>query len=64
MISNIITYLIIGVALNLIYDWAVNSVGAEYRFTFKERVIVTLIWPFSVIIFIYHFIKSMLDGEF
>lgn len=63
MISNIITYLIIGVALNLIYDWAVNSLGAEYRFTLKERVVVTLIWPFSVIIFIYHFIKSIFGGE-
>lgn len=64
MINSIIWYIFIGVALNFLYDLAVNHTGNENRFTMTERFITTLIWPIMLLIFIYHFIKSMISGPY
>lgn len=62
--SHILTYLMIGVVINFIYDWLVNYTGEEYRLTIKERIMTGLAWPIVLIIFIYNFIKTFLTGRF
>ena len=62
MINGIITYLIIGVAFNFVFDLLVNLSGSEdHRFTMFERLTMTLIWPAGVIFFVYNFIKNILN---
>ena len=62
MISGIITYLIIGVVFNFIFDLLVNVSGEEaHRFTVVERFVMTLIWPVGVGMFIFHLIKNLID---
>ena len=62
MISGIITYLIIGVVFNFIFDLLVNVSGEEaHRFTVVERFVMTLIWPVGVFMFIFHLIKNLID---
>lgn len=59
MISGIITYLIIGVAFNFIFDLLVNLSGNEdFRFTMLERFIMTIIWPIGIGMFILYFIRN------
>lgn len=61
MISNLITYLIIGVAFNFIFDVLVNlSQSEENRLTLKERFILTLIWPVGIAMFGYHLISNLI----
>jgi len=59
MISNILWYFIIGVAINFVYDKSVDYTESKHRFTSRERFIVTIFWPIMVLIFIYHFIKTI-----
>lgn len=62
MISGIITYLIIGVVFNFVFDLLVNVSGEEaHRFTVVERFVMTLIWPVGVVMFIFHLIKNLID---
>jgi hypothetical protein len=62
MISNIITYLFIGTCWVLILDIATNYLQSKNKFSSLEKVWVALIWPITFIIFVYHFIKTYLDG--
>jgi hypothetical protein len=58
MISSIITYLIIGVAFNFIFDLLVNLSGSEeHRFTLVERIAMTFIWPLGVLLFVLYFVR-------
>lgn len=59
--SWIITYLMIGVFGLFIYEKAVDYLVSELRFNNRERVIVGLLWPIILLIFIYHFIKTLND---
>lgn len=59
MISGIITYLIIGVAFNFIFDVLVSLSGNEdFRFTMLERAIMSIIWPIGIGLFILYFIRN------
>jgi hypothetical protein len=62
MISGIITYLIIGVMFNFVFDLLVNFSGSEdHRFTVVERLVMTLVWPIGVLAFVFYFIKNLID---
>jgi hypothetical protein len=56
----IINYLVIGVLWALILEW-INTISIEdiedISLDVKDRVIIVLIWPISLIIFIVHLIK-------
>lgn len=61
MITNAITYLIIGVVFNFVFDSLVNVSGnEEYRFTMKERIIMAFIWPVGLGVFAFHFFNNIL----
>ena len=60
MLSNVITYLIIGVAFNFVFDLLVNLSGSEdHRFTMRERLIMTGVWPFGIILFIVYWVRNI-----
>ena len=60
MINGIITYLVIGVVFNFVFDLLVNVSGnEEHRFTMFERLTMTLIWPVGVLAFVFHFISNL-----
>ena len=64
MISNLITYLIIGVLFNFIFDKLVDfNESEEYRFTIKERIIMTLIWPVGLGMFAFHFFNNIFRNK-
>lgn len=63
MFGIIILYLLVGVTFNYLWDvtiWMVDS--EENRFTVKERLIVSMIWPaalgYAVFVFIAAFFKK------
>ena len=51
--SWILTYLIIGVAINFVYDWLVSYTGEEHRFTMKERIMAGRSWTVYLVMFTY-----------
>lgn len=60
MISNVITYLILGVAFNFVFDILVSkSEAEEFRFTMSERIIMTILWPLGVGAFIFNFVRNL-----
>lgn len=59
--SWILTYLMVGVLMLWLYDRATQKFNAEYHFNNKERVIVALVWPIALIMFVWAFIKTILD---
>lgn len=62
MISNMITYLIIGVVFNFLFDKLVDfNESEEFRFSIKERIIMTFIWPVGVGMFVVYFFKNFLS---
>ena len=57
MFGIIILYLLVGVTFNYLWDVTIYYTGSEeYRFTVKERLIVSMIWPaalgYALIVFI------------
>lgn len=62
MISNFLTYLMIGVGFNFITDILMDYTESDNRLTVKEKVIVTFIWPIALVTMIYHFIKAFTNG--
>ena len=64
MISNVITYLILGVLFNFVFDKLVDFNGSEeHRFNAKERITMTLIWPVGVVMFAIHFFKTFFGSN-
>ena len=64
MISNVITYLILGVLFNFVFDKLVDfNESEEFRFTMKERIIMTLIWPVGVGSFAIYFFKQFFGNN-
>jgi hypothetical protein len=59
MLNSIMIYLLIGGALNFLFDKALDKFGLEEnRLTNSERVIMTALWPIALIVFSYSFIKE------
>lgn len=63
MLSNIIWYLMIGVVLAGFYDSAASKMESENQFNNKERVLVVLIWPIAAFMFVWAFIKTLIDND-
>jgi len=57
--SNLITYLLIGLILNFTFDLLSDYMESKTKFNLKEKTIMILSWPIMVIIFIYHFSKTI-----
>ena len=57
--SLVITYLFFGVLWNVTLDFITTITESNNGLSNWEKVISILVWPFSLIIFIYHFIKGM-----
>jgi len=60
--SNIIWYLIIGLALVGLYEFTADRISSENKFTHKERILVILIWPIALVVFVWTFIKTFTNG--
>lgn len=63
MFGIVILYLLVGVTFNYLWDVTICMVDSEEnRFTFKERLIVSMIWPvalgYAVFVFITAFFKK------
>jgi len=60
MITNILAYIAIGVALNFLYDLLISKLGTEeHRFTLVERIVTTILWPIFLITFTVGVIKNL-----
>lgn len=57
--SNLITYLLIGLILNFTFDLLSDYMESKTKFNLKEKTIMILSWPIMVITFIYHFSKTI-----
>jgi hypothetical protein len=57
--NNVIIYLLIGVGWDIIYSFAANITESKNKLDNKERVISLVLWPISLSIFMYHFIKGL-----
>ena len=57
--SLIITYLFFGVLWNVVLDSITTITESKHGLNNWEKVFSIVIWPISLIIFIYHFIKGM-----
>ena len=54
----IITYLLIGLIVVLIADYSTTKNNPNNLLTNQEKTFMVLIWPLSVIVFIYYIIKG------
>jgi len=54
----IITYLLAGFILVLIVDYSATKTNPENLLTDREKFFMALIWPISLILFIYYIIKG------
>ena len=57
---SIIIYLFYGVVWNVILDLIATALESENRLNNWERVFSILAWPLTLIIFTYHFVKTIL----
>ena len=57
--SWIIKYLLIGVGFDIIYSFIANIVESNNKLNNYERIYSLVIWPISLSIFMYHFIKGL-----
>lgn len=57
---SIIIYLFCGVVWNIILDLIATALESENRLNNWERVFSILAWPLTLIIFTYHFVKTIL----
>ena len=57
MISWILTYLMVGVALLFAYDKLVDWLEADLRLNTRERIIVGFLWPIALLMFIWSFVQ-------
>ena len=64
MLSTIIYYIIVGVTFNFLWDFVISKTQKEeYRFTMLERVIVTIIWPITILFFIFILARNLFFGN-
>ena len=57
--SSIITYLFFGVLWDIILYFVATITESEHKLNNGERVFSILAWPLTLIIFMYHYIKTM-----
>jgi hypothetical protein len=57
----ITTYLLIGIGWDIIYSFISNIIESKNTLNNKERLISLLFWPIVLIIFVYHFIKGLMQ---
>jgi len=57
----ITTYLLIGIGWDIIYSFISNIIESKNTLNNKERLISLLFWPIVLIIFMYHFIKGLIQ---
>jgi len=57
----ITTYLLIGIGWDIIYSFISNIIESKNTLDNKERLISLLFWPIVLIIFMYHFIKGLIQ---
>jgi hypothetical protein len=57
--SWIIYYLLIGIGWDIIYSFLARILESKNILNNHERVISLVIWPISLSIFMYHFIKGL-----
>ena len=57
----ITTYLLIGIGWDIIYSFISNIIESKNTLNNKERLISLLFWPIVLIIFVYHFIKGLIQ---
>jgi TM2 domain-containing membrane protein YozV len=62
MLSNIITYLFIGVIWTAALDFVNYIIQSNVELRWWEKLINILVWPFTFVVFSYHFIKSIING--
>jgi hypothetical protein len=53
-----IIYLLIGLIFQWLMHYGTIKISPEYSFTHWERVLLIVIWPITLIFFIYSFIKT------
>ena len=57
---SIIIYLFYGVVWNIILDLIATALESKNRLNNREKVFSILAWPLTLIIFTYHFVKTIL----
>ena len=62
ILSILVTYLMVGVIVTILMDKTLNDVEDADNFTDGEKAAVMLLWPVSVIVFVYGFIKEWWSG--
>lgn len=63
ILSILVTYLMVGTIVTILMDKTLNDVEDADNFTDGEKAAVMLLWPISVIVFIYGFIKEWVSGR-
>ena len=58
---GIITYFLIGVGWNIILDFIGFIIESKTKLNNYEKVFSIVLWPITIIIFVYHFIKTFTD---
>jgi hypothetical protein len=62
MINNILNYMIVGIVVNLIFEF-IPKREDRIILTLKQRVYLIFTWPLSLIVFIYEFIRVLMYGK-
>lgn len=63
MVNEILTYILIGVICNFLFDVLISRLEAEeQRFTITERIVTTALWPIALAVFVYNFVKTLFQS--
>ena len=69
MIKLIINYILIGILINAMYDMLINWISKfdeeneSHRFTMTERFVFGILWPFSIFMIVFVFIKNIFSND-
>ena len=60
IMSNFLLYLLCGVIFNAAWDLLADVIKKDgIRLTWGQRAVALILWPVSLILFLYHFIKTI-----
>lgn len=62
MMNNILNYIIVGIVLNLIFEF-IPKKEDRVILTPRQRIYLVFTWPISLIVFIYEFIRVLMYGK-
>lgn len=51
-------YLIIGILTAFVLDLITEATNSEHRFNTPERIVIILLWPISIFVFVWEFLKA------